>query len=451
MSHAANKPTAEQTQAIIDQLTSKVELELKFLKNEPKFKWDFGGWINYRYDEYRNSDNNSKTEDSLDYTNTADTRIWFRASLNDNLQTGKTKQHSIYVRFKDIVTDKRPDSIARQGYDHDGPHLDYGYAVLDFEPLWFEVGRRYYNVGQGLAHGNVNDGIEASYHFHNAIVKAFISKSLPHESNIDKSIPGSDKTSKRYFYGIETTYIGIYDQGIYAFALVQQDRSDEDPQDYSHNYTYDSQYYGLGLQGKLSSKMHYWAELIQERGKSHVYSTNEKRSIKAWAGDFGITYDPDIFSHPNITIGYAFGTGDSSRNDVTDTVLGNNSKHDSNFNYFGHVPTGYAMAPRLSNLHFYKTAILAKPLEYFKAFENLSLGIEFFQYFKDKKDGAISDLTATESSYDVGKELDFSLSWQIFSDLTWTVQYGIFSPGKAYPESSNDNENYFSIDLTYMF
>ncbi|MCK5288179.1 MAG: hypothetical protein KAJ79_03885, partial [Candidatus Omnitrophica bacterium] len=63
----------------------------------------------------------------------------------------------------------------------------------------------------------------------------------------------------------------------------------------------------------------------------------------------------------------------------------------------------------------------------------------------------ISDLEATEDNDDIGSEIDFSISWQIFSDLRCVIQYGYFLPGKAYPSLTNDNQQYFSVNTTLTF
>ena len=77
--------------------------------------------------------------------------------------------------------------------------------------------------------------------------------------------------------------------------------------------------------------------------------------------------------------------------------------------------------------------------------------MNYFRYYKDKASGGIYDLEATQYNRDVGEEVDVQLSWQIFSDLKFTVQYGYFWPGDAYPDSSNDNQEYFSASTTITF
>ena len=424
--------------------------ELKILEAEDRLVIDYGGWINFRYDDYDDDDNDSSTEDSLDYTSSGDVRLWMKATLKPPPSASYENEHSLYVRLKDLNINRRPEDTGG-GYDHDGPHLDYCYFTIDFRPYWLEIGRRYFSVGQGIAYGNLHDGIELRAELEYWTLKALFSHTLPHEDNVDTSIPGWDKKSDRNFYGLEGTYLGISNQGVYGYLLVQRDNSNEDPDDPLHDYSYDSEYFGLGAQGKIIATMHYWAEIIRETGESHVYDTREKEDINAWGVDLGITYDLDAYSHPNVTVEYAFGSGDADRISITNTLDGNISGDDRNFLYFGYRPTGYAFSPRLSNIHFFKAGVLIKPLEKYNPFKNLSLGIDYYQYYKDKEIGGVSDADATISDDDLGSEIDLNISWQILSDLSCSLEYGHFKPGNAYPDFANDSEEYFSISLTVTF
>lgn len=443
--------TLEQKRRFMEEkLKSLRETEEKVLSGESRLIFDYGGWLNYRYDYYHNSDNNSQGADSLIYTNSLDFRLWMKATLKPPADADYKNEHSLYLRIKDLYIERDPVET-NVGYDHDGPHLDYGYFVFDLRPFSLEIGRRYFNVGQGISYSNVNDGAELILTLENWTIKGMVSQTLPHEDNIDTSVPGWEKKSKRAYYGIEGTYIGIPGQGVYGYYLVQRDESDEDPPDSVNNYTYDSEYLGLGLQGKITPQMHYWAEIIKQSGKSYIFGTDQRKDVDAWAGDFGITYDIDVYSHPNLTVEYTFGTGDSSRSSVTDTEDGNTSSEDSNFLYFGYLPSGYAYSPRLSNLHFYKIGILLKPLENIPAFKNLSFGADYHAYYKDKKSGGIYDADATLNETYIGSEIDLRLAWQITSDFSCALEYGYFTPGDAYADSNDDTQEYFSISTTLMF
>ena len=197
--------------------------------------------------------------------------------------------------------------------------------------------------------------------------------------------------------------------------------------------------------------MNYWVEVMRQSGKSQVFGSNDDRNINAWAADFGTTYNWDVYSHPNFTVQYSYGSGDADRANVTDTQFGNSIGQDNNFLYFGYLPTGFALAPRLSNIHIYKAGVFLKPLENMDRFRNLSVGIDYFHFLKDENEGAISDLNATEIDNDIGDEINVSASWQFLSDATLTLQYGYFMAGKAFPDPSDDSETYFSVDLTLTF
>lgn len=427
------------------------QTEVKILEGERRLLIDYGGWIDWRYDDYSDDDNDSTTQDSLEHTFSTDFRFWLKATLRPPADALYKNEHSIYIRLKDLHIEREPD-LVNSDDDHDGPHIDYAYVVLDLSPLGIEMGRRYFSIGQGISYSNLNDGVEFYISLKDWSFKGMVSKTLPHEDNIDTSVPGWDLGSERFYYGIETTYIGIPDHSIYGYVLIQRDESEEIPNDPVYDYTYDSEYFGIGFQGKFLPNLHYWTEVIRETGKSRVYITNyNKRNIDAWAGDFGISYNLDIYSHPNLSFEYAFGTGDADRVSVTDTLNGNTSGADRNFNYFGYLPAGYALSPRLSNLHFFKLGVLFKPLEGWYSFRNFNMGVDFYLYYKQKRDGGIYDTDAVLKHREIGNEVDINISWSILSDLSLGIQYGYFHPGDAYPDWADDSETYFSTNMTFTF
>ena len=447
----ASGQNLERIRQIEEEKRKKLEqAESKILAQEDQLIFEWGGWSDIRYDEYNEDDKDASLKDTFAATTSFDTRFWIQAVLKPAVDDPAPRQHSVYLRIKNILTITSPEDV-NETYDNAGPHLDQGYAVIDLRPWNLEFGRRYYTVGQGIVYGNVHDGFEANATYSDWNLKGFFAHTQPHEDNIDVSVPGALKKSDRSFYGLEGRYIGITGHGVYSFGLVQRDSSNEDPINFTQDFTYDSEYAGFGLQGKLLPQMNYWAELAYESGESHIFGVDETRHVKAWMGDFGATYNWDVYSHPNFTVEYAFGSGDADRANVTDTEFGNSSGQDNNFLYFGYLPTGYALAPRLSNIHMYKTGVLFKPLEKMKHFENLNFGIDYYKFFKDENAGAISDLSASVTDKDIGNEINAMLSWQFLSDATLTFQYGYFIAGDAFPDETNASETYFSSDLTLTF
>jgi len=411
--------------------------------------FDYGGWVNFRYIDYNEDDKNSALPDDVDYTTWQDYRLWWKAVFRP-LDPQDNNELLLYLRLKDLYSDSRPKETAG-GSDNDGPHIDYAYAMLEVAPVQLKAGRSYFSVGQGIAYSDVHDGIEMAWLSGKLNARAFFSHTLPHQDNIDTSVPGYDKDSDRFFYGLQCDYLGIAGQSLYGYALIQRDYSDEQPQDPLHDYAYNSEYFGLGARGKLKSVFSYWWEIIGETGKSFIYDTDEKEDIRAWAQVFALAYDPAVYSHPSLYFKYAFGSGDKDRMSVTDTLNGNSAGRDTNFLYFGYLPAGYALAPQLSNMYFFKTGFTCKPLEQSNFFKSLVLGIDYYKYYKDKKTAGIYDTQATEPERDIGQEVDINLSWQILSDLNCSLQYGHFMPADAYADTANDSEDYFSVSTTIAF
>ena len=405
---------------------------------------------NFRYIDFNDDDNDSSAPDTIDYMYFMDSRLWFKAILKPDSADHFGREHSLYVRVKDLVIDRHPTDTAG-GSDHEGPLLDYAYLILELRPFGVKAGRAYYSVGQGISYSNVNDGAQLSLSLPSWDFKTFVSHALPHEHNIDLSVPGYDKETDRYYYALECSYLGVPQQNFYGYALAQRDYSNEHPENLLHDYTYSSQYFGLGVAGKIKSAFSYWAELIKETGKSIIYDTNEKKDIDAWARILGLAYEPAAKTHPGFTFEYAYGSGDSDRISVTDTEFGNTSGKDKNFLYFGYIPTGYALSPALSNLYFYRIETSLNPFEGNPWFKDFRFAINYYRYYKDKRSGGIYDLEAIEDSRDIGYEVDASINWQIFSDLSLILQYGYFKPGKAYPITANDSEDYFSVSTTITF
>jgi hypothetical protein len=419
-------------------------------EDRPGLTLDYGGWENFRYITYHDEDNNSSAEDLIKSSWWVDSRLWLKATLKPAMNASYENEHYLYLRAKDLMIDNRPKDTAG-GWDHDGAHMEYAYVSLDGRPFWLKAGRQYFSVGQGIAYSDVHDGAALIFLSPQWNIRTSASRSKPHEENIDLSVPGYDKHTDRNFYSLECAYTGVPEQNFYGYTVIQKDSSNAQPEDFGHDYRYNSEYFGLGAEGRIKSVFSYAAELIKETGTSFIYDTDEKKDMDAWAGRFQAAYEPDVYAHPNLSFEYAFGSGDADRASVTDTVSGNTAGRDRNFLYFGYIPTGYALFPRLSNLYFYRAGLSLRPLEKSPLFRHLSWGMNYFKFYKNKANGGISDPEATENSADIGDEIDVSLGWRILSDLGCTVQYGHFRPGKAYPDTSHDSEDYFSVSTTFTF
>lgn len=423
--------------------------ELEVLQKEQRLVLDYGLWVNQLFTDFADDDNDADAPDATDETFAIDERFWARATLRPPAGSASTNEHSVYVRLKNKNTWRDPSDVHGR-HDWNGPHVDYLFLTADLRPWLLQAGRRYYSVGQGIAYSNVNDGAELMYSAATWSLMGFVSRTLPHEDNVDLSVPGGKK-SGRTFYGLEGKFLGIPNHGVYGYTVWQRDDSDENPDDPIRDYDYNSEYVGVGTEGKLFANLRYTTEFILETGESVTSVTQQQQDIRAWAMDLSATYDVQLPTQPTLYAEYAFGSGDADRNNVTDTVDGNAVGKDRNFLYFGYLPTGYALSPRLSNLRMLKAGMAFKPLERLPRFKDLSVSVDVYRYFKDEPAGAIFDFEASQRDRDVGYEVDLTLAWQILSDVSLAIEYGRFEPGAAYPSGTNDETTYFSAGVTTTF
>ena len=121
-----------------------------------------------------------------------------------------------------------------------------------------EAGRRYFNIGRSIAYSNVNDGFKINYLRPRWNFGVLAAHTLPHEDNIDASVPGFSKDSDRYYFALGMGYTGIPKHQLYSYFLVQRDFSDEEPGDPDQQFTYNSEYLGIGAKGDITPHLDYW-------------------------------------------------------------------------------------------------------------------------------------------------------------------------------------------------
>ena len=433
--------------------------------------WDWGGSETFTFSTYDDpvliSDFVYRHKRRTMKTNNFN--LWGSLNLNEI--------HSFYVRLKGQHIDyNRGDQYRstenqfkwnmEEGFDEATYIVNIDKAVKKYfkytMPLQLRLtaGRFTTSIGSQLAYTKKTNGVQLDVQSKWVGFKAFAVRNLIDEENIDFSVPGF-RSSKRYFYGGEVSYKGFEKHAPYLFALIQEDRSGENVEDTDQDYDYDSRYYGIGSRGQLTNKLYYSIEGIMEDGKSNpeagtatdgtgIAGAPDVEHIDAWAFDASLHYSFNVITHPNLSVEYAFGTGDSDRSaKVVTTTPGNKEgTTDRNFLNFGYIDTGLSLAPRLSNLQMFKFGLSMTPSEFIKK-RNVSLNTNFFLFRKDKKDAQISDNRAVLPQRNIGKEIDISVVWNALSDLNVSVDYGRFYPGGAYYyDEARDN---ISITILYQF
>ena len=203
---------------------------------------------------------------------------------------------------------------------------------------------------------------------------------------------------------------------------------------------------GLQSSGRLFENLKYWLQTAAVRG------SDGGQRIRGEAIDMGLTQRFDGAWEPSITIGYAYGTGDSNPNDNVDARFrqtgfqGNSDKFNgvARFKYYGEV-----LDPRLTNLMVFTGGVGIKP------FSKTSFDLVYHYYLQDHAStrirGSDLDTDPTGLSKHVGSEADLVVGYQGIPHLQTKFVLGYFFPGKAYTESWHDGAFLASILLRYNF
>ena len=218
------------------------------------------------------------------------------------------------------------------------------------------------------------DAMRVSYRTETVLLSLGVAQELLPVNTEDGDIEPEHEDVLRLFGHASWNYAPSHRIGV--FSLVHRDHSsreregdivDEDDEDESDA---DLTWVGARLSGEFQSvgggHIEYWLdgasvwghELISEyeeesRGRSLVDGT-QRRSVSGWGLDGGATWHLPLAYKPRLTLGYAFGSGDSSPDSGGDRSFRQTGIQD-NQTSFGNVrrfPTyGLILRPELSNLH----------------------------------------------------------------------------------------------------
>ncbi len=415
---------------------------------------DAGGWFSFalfHYDDAAADKNRTLRQYEL--------RYW--ASLNIR------KEHSFYIRALTNWDDwNSGDNPHDQGDENTALELERAWYMLDVgqmlynrtgkEPpvgLRVKAGREFATIGTALVLSMPLDMVQFNVDIGRFDLTVFLGKPLTNYNNIDDSEPVATH-QERCLWGAELGY-NFDEHRPFVYYMQNDDHTAAKPEDPWQSYEYSSRYVGAGSRGSLiSPNLRYETEFVLEWGKTYSeYVTSGKDKIRAHAFDLLLEYFFPVKTHPKVSAEYLYASGDSDRRlSATSTIGGNLAGTDDNaFNAFGFRDTGLAFAPRISNLHMYCIGASFFPLENIKLFRKMEIGTKFFFYHKATGSGPISDTTATENAQWLGWEWDVFCDWRITSDLTWTIRYGNFQPGAAFPGGYDDMRQFLYTGVTFSF
>lgn len=231
-------------------------------------------------------------------------------------------------------------------------------------------------------------------------------------------------------------YRGIADTKLAAYAIRRRDYDGNEGRPL---------FLGLRAIGSPSAKFSYWGESALLRG-----SDEQARDLHAYGFDFGSTVKfPDLALSPNLTVGYAYGSGDDAPNNGRNTAFRQTGLQSNETRFAGvskFKTYGEALDPELSNLQ-----ILTLGLG-FRATPSSTVDLVYHHYRLNRFADALrnSALTAEINQIDaapskkIGNALDLVIGLRnVFGvrKLGIDLRAGLFFPGNAYRRNDGTDED----------
>ena len=453
----------------LEQINRDVRLSIEpTIPTDQRTLLEYGGYLSFSF----------MSIDEVDQS----THILRQTDFNAYARVSIDQVHEVFVRvlsrYRDFNTG---DSFDGTGDDWVEPQLERATYKFDLAKaraayegqtskfnFVVQGGRQLVHWANGLALSQDLDGalFTVSYDKLSLLGLAGITR----ESNfdIDSSRPGYDGDTKRGFFGGMLRYQVTPEHRPYVYGLVQKDYNDQDfdpnsvkdpddPRVIPTRFHYDSYYIGAGSTGNLGDNLLYAVELVYEGGDgfSNSFDTfgdpidQTEDDIEAFALDVRLDYLFQDANRSRASAELLLATGDDDRFTTTNTFGGNRpSTTDHAFNGFGLINTGLAFAPEVSNLVMLRGGLSTFPLPESKMFKRLQVGTNLFLFNKLDSGAPIDE--ATDGGGFLGFEADFFANWQVTSDLSIAMRYGVFLPGGAIAADS-DARHFFYTGVTLGF
>lgn len=465
---AQDQDTYERLQRTLEDLERSRQVGAANLELSESAQLLFGGYTTFGF---------AASDDPTGHTRIlrqSDTKLWGQFNMGGHEAYGRLR-----FNYLDFNTG---DSFNGRGDNLDEPIGDRYWYRFDYrtqhmadtgersaDNVWFQGGRQFVNWGSGLALSDDLLAARAGIEIYNLDVQGLIGLT-PSTGTVDfdSSRPGYDTDVDRGFMGVMFTYTGFDHHRPYFFFLNQQDQNDRNRQTilllgtpYPTRYHYDSRYLGVGSSGEITTELYYQTEFVYEYGRSLSSSVSSfglpvaqtEESIQAWGATARMIYSPR-WGRPN---GVRFdwevlaASGDNDRQHTSNTFGGNQSgTKDRAFNSLGYANTGLVLGPDFSNLLSLRMGASATPWRGEGLLDKMRLGVD--GYLLHKLDSnAPSNFTTTSGERFLGAEFDFFVDWQMASDLSLDLRYGLFLPGDAMPAGNDDVRHFFYAGLNYAF
>jgi hypothetical protein len=441
--------------------------------------FDYGGYFSPQYFSIDDSSHDNHGLRAYQLTG------YFRANFDG--------ANEVFLRASTQYNDYNPgDSFDGFGSRLINPDFDRAFYKFDLQryeaayngkringDFLFEGGRDLVYWGNGLVLAQTLDGVMpvvSAGPFSLAVV-AGVTPTRTVDFEPDR--PEFSYNTRRGFYGAMLS-VAVGEQHPYLYALVQRDYNSHNessipngpdlntglPSFINTRYSYNSDYIGLGSTGPITDHLRYGIESAVEVGNDLSNSfditpmagaapsltpINQTRDyILAYAADAKLDYVPQDQHNSRFSAEVIAASGDSDRG-LTNTTFNGNKPNtpDRAFNAFGLLNTGLAFAAPPSNLLVLRAGASTFPLPDRGVLKRLQVGTDLFVFGRPNSAAPIEEPTNKGSSY-LGWEPDVYVNWQLVSDVTIALRYGVFVPNpSAYTDAQS--RQFLYLGATFAF
>jgi hypothetical protein len=419
-----------------------IELDSRILANQAipvgqRALIDYGGYIIPQYFSVDDSSQNNHT--LREYELVGYMRLNFDGANEFFLRAS--------TEYNDYSAGDSFDGLGSRWINPDFDRIYYKFDLAKYEAAYhgksmdgnlpFEGGRDLVYWGNGLAIAEVLDGIMPSVSYGPLTINGVAGVTPVRTVDFEPDRPAFDTNTLRGFYGAMLT-ANVLQQHPYIYGMIQRDYNGENASQVgpiSTRYSYNSDYLAAGSTGAISDHLgNDLSDSSTVSGFSLVQVAQTRDNIRAYAGDLKIDYVPQDVQNSRISIEGIAASGDSDRG-LTNTTFNGNAPNtpDQAFNGFGLLSTGLAFAAPVSNLFVIRVGGSTFPFPNSPGFRKLQVGTDIYSFNKENATAPIDEFTNPGVSH-LGWEPDFYLNWEMASDITLTLRYGVFMPNTyAFP------------------
>jgi alginate production protein len=316
----------------------------------------------------------------------------------------------------------------------DEERLEIKQAFLSLQDVFsdttIKLGRQRYQDEREWLYDDELDGLRLFHTFSRYALEFSVitrnDRDLLQDEDIDKSV--NYVVHARH---VRDKHTGL---GLYAFAHNSRETPDED-----------FVLFGLHAKGEVFKRTDYWL------GLAYVHGETDSSDIRAWALDFGGTRVLALPYRPAITLGYAWGSGNSDPGSGTDRNFRQTGLQDNTAKYNGRIRLKYygeVVDPELSNLKIATVGLGIRPTH------NTSVDLVYHNFRQDEASSNVRDwdlkLDPDGISTELGNEIDLIAGYRFKPRHKGSLIIGWFQPGDAFPNDA-DSALYAELNLEFLF